>query len=240
MLTKLDIQILINECRNTGENGLGNGNRATIQELTVDFLSPPADFLGVGSNPAIFVNSSTYKLLGRFHETWTVNKTIAVKESFLQTEAVKVIGVIVHEAGHAFNVAANIINSEANAYIFEIEVLTIWFKTKSPLLLSCSRSDLQSYFESRLPYYQMDLKPGGYLAKLVSEIESNTILGHLEAPPKAMGDPKFSRPHRFVIQTPRLVDPNPTAFFKDKPWHLRTASFCEENSDALPGEEWQG
>jgi hypothetical protein len=49
-----------------------------MDEITVDFLVPPSDFLGVHNNPAIFINSSTYKYLQRFHKNWIVNRTIAV------------------------------------------------------------------------------------------------------------------------------------------------------------------
>jgi hypothetical protein len=42
-----------------------------MDEITVDFLVPPSDFLGVH-------NSSTYKYLQRFHKNWIVNRTIAV------------------------------------------------------------------------------------------------------------------------------------------------------------------
>ncbi len=49
MLTKTDIKKLIDGCRETGKHGLGNGSSATIPELTVDFLTPPSDFLGIKS-----------------------------------------------------------------------------------------------------------------------------------------------------------------------------------------------
>ncbi len=211
MLTKIDIQTLINECRKMGSQGLGNGNRAIIQELTVDFLIPPTDFLGVGSNPAIFVNQDTYNLLGKYHSAWQVNKTIAVKERFLEKNPTMVIGIIIHEAGHAFNVAANITNSEANAYIFEIEVISLWFKTKNPLLVDCSRADLQAFFESRLSYYRIETKHCEYLAELVKAIEINKIL---DPSNMTINETKnLSGASRFVIPTPRLLDSNPRLFF---------------------------
>lgn len=87
-----------------------------------------------------------------------------------------VIGIIAHETGHAFNVAAKIENSEANAYIFEIEVLLLWHKAKNPALFGCSTSDLLDFFKSRLPYYRMGIKTSLYLGYLVEEIEHSTIL----------------------------------------------------------------
>ncbi|WP_156812518.1 hypothetical protein [Legionella tunisiensis] len=118
MLAKEDILKIINECRKMGEIGLDNGIMALVPTLNVDFLLPPKDFLGVSNNPAIFVNHNTYRLLGKHHNVWKKNKTIAVKEDFLEKDPMMIIGIIVHEVGHAFNVAAGITNSESNAYLF--------------------------------------------------------------------------------------------------------------------------
>ncbi len=224
MLTKMDIQKLVDECRVAGEHGLGNGCKATIQELEVVFLAPPSDFLGVGSNPAIFINHRTYSLLGKFHKNWAADKTIAVKENFLDNEPIKVIGIIVHETGHAFNVAANIPNSEANAYIFEIEVMSIWFKMKNPLLLNCSEANLHSFFQSRLAYYRMETENNEYLAQLVMAVEKNTIFESMS--PKPLELKKTPSP-RFVVQTPKLADLHPCAFFKHSPAFLKKISAQE-------------
>jgi hypothetical protein len=176
MLTREDIKKIILACRLAGEYGLRNGCKATIQTLEVDFLKPPDDFLGVGGNPAIFVNRSTYRLLGRYHQTWKTNETIAVKEHFLEEDPMQIIGILVHETGHAFNIAAGIINSEANAYIFEIEILTRWFKNGHSLLFNCSHSEIQGFFESRLPCYRAEMTKNDYLSKLVTLIEQKNIL----------------------------------------------------------------
>ncbi len=212
MLSKKDIELIIDACRKAAENGLGNGNKATIQQLTVDFLKPPMDFLGVGNNPAIFVNQSTHSLLGRFHQHWELNKTIAVKEDFLSNEAITVIGVITHETGHAFNVAANIENSEANAYVFEIEIMSLWFKSKTPPLFDALACDLQSYFATRLPYYRKESKYHHYLAKLVAEIEQDNATNKSASfsPETKMDSP------RLVVPTPTFLDLKPTAFFKNE------------------------
>ena len=224
MLTKRDVQEIINECRHTGARGLGDGRRATIQKLTVDFLIPPTDFLGVGGNPAIFVNQDTYTLLGRHHKTWEVNKTIAVKEHFLEKKPMLVLGIIIHETGHAFNVAANITNSEANAYIFEIEVISTWFKIKHSLLLNYPMAELQDFFELRLPYYRKEIKNNDYLAQLVTAIETNQILA-AQSP-----DSEGSSPHRFVIPTPKLQASNPMLFFSEARAHPRTSRSFFQNS----------
>ena len=213
MLTKRDIQTLIDECRIIAENGLGNGTKATIKELELDFLTPPADFLGIDNNPAIFINLHTFKLLGKLHEKWLVNKTIAVKENFLQNNPIKVIGIIVHETGHAFNVAANIPNSEANAYIFEIEVLSRWFQMKHPLLFNLSYEDLHSFFLSRLHYYRMETKNNHYLQQLVLRIENHGVLDIQKKVPEHTKTSKMHLP-QFIIPTPKVQNKTPLFFFK--------------------------
>jgi len=211
MLTRKDIEKIINDCREAGENGLGSGCKATIQELTLDFLVPPMDFLGVGKNPAIFINQATYNLLGRFHKNWEPNKTIAVKEDFLSNDPITVIGVIIHETGHAFNVAANIENTEANAYVFEIEIISRWCKTKDSLLFDCPEEDIQSFFESRLSYYHKETNNHDYLASLVAGIEQNKTPEQSAKPPEPETNKESTR---FVVPTPKLSDSNPTAFFR--------------------------
>ncbi len=171
------------------------------------------------SNPAIFVNHETYHLLGKHHRSWEKNKTIAVKESVLEKKPIMVIGIIVHETGHAFNVAACITNSEANAYIFEIEVLSFWFKTNSPLLFSCSKSDLQSFFESRLPFYRSATTHNAYLASLVYAIETDGIFAPVEEMPSAAESKCDAPSPRLVIPTPKSADDSPLFFFKRSPSH---------------------
>lgn len=183
MLTKRDVAEIVDGCRKAAEIGLENGCHASIDELVIDFVSPPHDFLGVGDNPAIFVNSHTYKLLGHAHETWKENNTIAVKEHFLQRATIDIIGILVHETGHAFNVAAKIPNTETNAYIFEIEVLARWYQTKDDLLYDCTKSSLQSYLEDRLPFYRKNSKDSDCLAALIEKIERRTLLKQIEVAP---------------------------------------------------------
>jgi hypothetical protein len=181
MLSKEDVQKIIDECRVAAKEGLRNGTKSIIPQLKIDFIAPPADFLGKQENPAIFVNRHTYSFLGKHHASWVVNQTIAVKERFLENAPVKVIGILAHETGHAFNVAAKIENSEANAYIFEIEVLLLWHKAKNPILFGCSTSDLLDFFKYRLPNYRMGIKASRYLESLVEEIEQNTIFNSTPA-----------------------------------------------------------
>ena len=213
MLTKIDIQTLIDECRIVAESGLGNGTKATIKELELDFLTPPTDFLGIDNNPAIFINLYTFRLLGKLHEKWLVNKTIAVKENFLENKPITVIGIIVHEVGHAFNVAANIPNSEANAYIFEIEVLSRWFKIKHPLIQHLPYEELHLFFISRLGYYHMETKNNPYLKQLVLEIESHIAFAIQKKASVPIENSKGHLP-RVIVSTPKIQNKNPLLFFK--------------------------
>ncbi|KTD70370.1 MULTISPECIES: hypothetical protein [Legionella] len=171
MLTNYHIRLLLDECREMGWNGLDNGVTASMPQLQVDLVEPPHDFLGVKGNPAVFINKDTYKLLGHLHENWVVNQTIALKTSFLKQQTVNIIGALVHEAGHAFNVSAKIANNEANAYIYEIEVMLKLLETNSPLLFGCTNNDIKSYFNERLPFYNKEISKNKYLAKLVDFIE---------------------------------------------------------------------
>ena len=158
--------------RNAGKKGLGNGSKATIPELNIDILTPPNDFLGVGSNPAIFINSQTFNLLGKHHQ-WLENQTIAVKKNFLSFNHMQKIGILVHEAGHAFNVAAQIANTEANAYIFEIEVLTNWHAPSKMGSMDFTKDELLCYWSMRLPYFRQKASSSDYLARLMADIEKS-------------------------------------------------------------------
>ncbi|WP_454784557.1 hypothetical protein [Legionella sp. WA2024007413] len=183
MLTSYHLRLLIEKCREIGGSGLDSGVTAAMPQLQIDILKPPHDFLGAQGNPAIFVNKNTYKLLGQHHKDWIINQTIALKISFLEQKTINIIGAIVHEAGHAFNVAAKIANSEANAYIYEIEVLRKLFKMKSPLLFGCTAPDLQAFFKERLPFYTKEIS-NKYLADLVRSIKYEFKLEEMTPPTK--------------------------------------------------------
>ncbi|MFW2535184.1 MULTISPECIES: hypothetical protein [unclassified Legionella] len=71
--------------------------------------------------------------------------------------------------------AAGITNSESNAYLFEIEVLSLWVKTGNSMLFNCSASDVQAFFESRLSMYRMEIRGNEHLARLVEAIEKKEI-----------------------------------------------------------------
>lgn len=208
MFTKYHIRLIIEGCRDLGNNGLNNGTKGFIPELEIDVLSPPHDFLGVAGNPAIFVNEHTYKLLGAQHKEWVLNQTIVLKESFLKTTPIHIIGAIVHETGHAFNVAAQIENNEANAYIYEIEVLRKLLETQSPLLFGCTQKDLKSYFANRLPLYKHSTHHNEYLAQLVEETKQQFQLEQPSPKPlKRSADSMFFfREIKRIASITHLVD----------------------------------
>ncbi|WP_298625165.1 hypothetical protein [uncultured Legionella sp.] len=169
MLTIYHIRLLIDKCREIGHIDSLKDGRVVIPHLEID-LVPSGEFIGVQDNPAIFVNSMTFKRLSRFHANWVENKTLVFQKSFLQKDPIDIIGAVIHETGHAFNVAANIPNTEANAYIYEIEVLYKLFITKSQLLFNCSFEDIQAYFQRRLTYYEKDSSHNPELRTLIAEI----------------------------------------------------------------------
>lgn len=173
MLTCEHIEQIINQCREVAKVGLENGIHATFPDLHIDVVTPPLDFLGANSNPAIFINKDTFKLLGSMHSNWIVNQTIALKDTLLTQQPIDIIGAIVHETGHAFNVAAQIDNSEANAYIFEIEVLLRLFRTNKLSKFDCTALDVRCYFNSRLPYYHAGAHHNAHLANKIEQLSSD-------------------------------------------------------------------
>ncbi|MGQ3887987.1 hypothetical protein ACQUW5_03010 [Legionella sp. CNM-1927-20] len=195
MLTKIEIHHLIAVCQLIGKLGLDNGVSAQIPKIHIDILQPPNDFIGVNTNPAIFINKYTYQLLGRLHPNWIVNQTIAVKATLLSQPKLEIIGALIHEVGHAFNVTANIANTEENAYIFEIEVLCKLFASKLAFLDEVSSKDLKTYFESRLPYYKKCIATNNYLTKLVEQISKqfNLSLTHYTLPILQSGNSTLSK-----------------------------------------------
>jgi hypothetical protein len=172
MMTLYHIELLLRECDQMAKKGLNNGvYTPSMPKIKVDIVSPQT-FLGAHGNPAIFVNKDTYKLLGSEYKHWDKDSTIAIKGNFLKSSPrINVIGAIIHETGHAFNVAAEIPNTEANAYIYEIEVMCKLLATQSPLLFGCTSKEVQSFFQSRLGYYKIGANRNEYLASLVEAIK---------------------------------------------------------------------
>lgn len=160
-------------CRVLGFEGLRNGNSAVIPELQIDLFEKNA-FIGVKGNPAIFVSETTYKKLKRFHEDWIPNITIAISLPYVlepKRNNVDVVGVLTHEAGHAFNVYAKIPNTEANAYVFEIEaMLKLFAMSVLSRQFNLSKIDLKTYFQSRLEQYCLETNNNQYLSDLVDYI----------------------------------------------------------------------
>jgi hypothetical protein len=171
MLSVYHIRLLVEVCREMTSKGLLNKERVQIPPLDIDMVLAH-DFLGAHHNPAIFVNSATYKQLKKFHKHWVENKTLVFRKSFLKESPIDVIGAVAHEMGHAFNVAANIPNTEVNAYIYEIEIMRLLAASHSPLLFGCTLVDVQSYFQRRLTFYEMNHQ-NKTLKKLVELIKDD-------------------------------------------------------------------
>ncbi len=170
MLSLYHLELLVIQCQEEAQKGLANGVYASIPKIKIDVV-PPQTFLGAENNPAIFINERTYKLIGSSHKNWEKNRTIVLKKNFLKAEPMQIIGTIIHETGHAFNVAAGIPNTEANAYIYEIEVINKLLETQSPLLFGCSFDDVRSFFKDRLAQYRKETRRNEYLAQLVESIQ---------------------------------------------------------------------
>ncbi|MFJ1269248.1 hypothetical protein ACD661_11840 [Legionella lytica] len=198
MLTIYHIRLLIDECRELSRLGVLNDNCVVIPHLEIDLVLS-GEFIGAQDNPAIFVNSMTFRRLSKFHSNWIENGTLVFQKSFLQKDPIDIIGAVVHETGHAFNVAADIPNTESNAYIYEIEVLRKLFKSKSPLLFDCSLADVKSYFQRRLIYYAKDSSNSSELRTLIGEITTEFELQGEKTP-----------------KSPSLITNQSSFFFQDE------------------------
>lgn len=169
------MKAIIEECRLISStqhlNKRNNKNKCVyIPDLTLNIVSNKP--IGVPGNLAIFVNAMTFRLLKGKENGWIINQSIVIHESVLHRESnlIEVIGMILHETGHAFNVAAGIPNTEKNAYIFEIEVMLNLYNKNSKLLFGQEKS-VGSYFYSRLPQYEMAVSYSPYLQELINDIK---------------------------------------------------------------------
>ena len=170
-----ELDRIVRFSRSFAQNGLESGQATDIPLLKIDIVGS-GSFLGVGGNPAIFVTQVTYNKLKRIHPDWQPNLTIAIKPSFIQTaKVIHVIGALIHETGHAFNVYSGIKNTETNAYIFEIEAM---LKLSNDVTLrdhyDLKDSDFKNYFRSRMQYYQLS-KKNKELNNLVDQINKNFL-----------------------------------------------------------------
>ncbi|QBR83141.1 hypothetical protein E3983_01490 [Legionella israelensis] len=174
------IERLLLMCRIKAMIGLGNKTNAFIPRLKIDLVSSSL-FLGVHGNPAIFVNKVTYRKLNKFYDSWIPNVTIAIKEDFFNASNrdIQIIGAIIHEAGHAFNVYAGLANTEANAYIFEIEVMMmLYHKNILAALFDIKDKEIQSYFNARMKYFKMEANSDPYLKSLINRVKVRFQLSH--------------------------------------------------------------
>ncbi|MCP0913352.1 MULTISPECIES: hypothetical protein [Legionella] len=230
MLNCEHIQQLIAGCRKLGLSGVVRKLNVLLQDINVDFVTQ-GEFLGSNGNPAIFVNEQTYKLLSKFHPTWKKNKTIVIREHDFHNPHIALItkiGMIVHELGHAFNVEANLPNSECNAYIFEVEALAHLYKNKKELLYGCEKKDLQDYFNARLPIYRKSIQKNNkdnkdieYLETLVKKIEQDTLLEEKIAREKETQVLlKFSLLHRQRQKFHQDIANEQESFFMEKNLYL--------------------
>lgn len=175
MMTYQEMKRILLYCQVLGFAGLRNHTYAIIPELKIN-LPQQNSFIGARGNPAIFVTEVTYNKLKRFHEDWIPNITIAISHAYLvepKRNTIDIIGILVHEAGHAFNVYGKIKNNEANAYVFEIE--TMYNLLKMGVLsrqFNLKKEDLGAYFQSRLEQYNIETPNHSYLRTLVDEISN--------------------------------------------------------------------
>ena len=194
-----EIESIIEACRQiTSAGTLWNPKPVTIPNLVIDIRPSNFSFLGRG-NIAIFVNSDTYRLSERYRAAeenssaveWKENETIVISSSVVEKGIssfdLHALGVIIHETGHAYNVAAKITNNEGNAYLFEIEVLMNLYKNNHPLVDSFQKNDFKEYFSKRLNDYRKGFKTAS-LPEMVAKLEEEFKIGDLLEVPKIQTD----------------------------------------------------
>jgi hypothetical protein len=170
-IKQVHLKLALDKCREEAKAGLGNGKKAEIPALNLDYIDSHT-FIGAAENPAIFVTALTHRKLGKFHPSWVPNRTIAVKEEVLHMDPVEAIGILVHETGHAFNVHGTIPNTEGNAYIFEIEIMMRWGGTTNNVLttLGGMRGPVGRFLRGRSSMYQKEAGKDAYLDALRKKV----------------------------------------------------------------------
>lgn len=155
----------------------------TIPDLHLDYGIDKNRFLGSGTNPAIYISSKSFhsfkkivyntyndneELMKIFdpesEKRWRKNKTLLLNSFIFNNEKrrcffinpLEIIGIIIHEIGHAYNVAANISNTESNAYLFEIYVILNLYYSKHELFKNISDQNIIDYFEERLKQFRIE------------------------------------------------------------------------------------
>ncbi|KTD12018.1 hypothetical protein Lgra_1476 [Legionella gratiana] len=210
-MTHEEMRKILLYCQIIGFEGLRNGTYATIPELKIN-LPQQNSFIGVRGNPAIFVTEVTYKKLKQFHEDWIPNVTIAISHAYLvepKRSKIDIIGILVHEAGHAFNVYGKIKNNEANAYVFEIETMLKLLKMSVlSRQFNLDKDDLGAYFQSRMDQYNLETPNNSYLKTLVEEITNNFNLDTKNAKPEPVVTVRIKLGFFKKNNTPEIISEN--------------------------------
>lgn len=190
-----EIVELVNTCSNYAREGTPYHPEPVILPHFVLDFRPPRGYLK-DNNPAIFVNERTFRLTANNRREekaeaenpdeyvdWVVNQTLVISENVLEEgspkEKLLYTGVIIHETGHGYNVAAGIPNTEANAYLFEIMVLKHLFDVQHEVVQGLTRENLVDYFKMRMPQYKMgfsNVTLRGTVGDLANDFDLNDLL----------------------------------------------------------------
>lgn len=190
-MNEMDAQDLIAFCRKIAEEGMPHVEKSvTIPPLFIDWVTGKSTAALGRGNVAIFVNEQTYRLnlFTKFStkRNWIANQTLVIREA--DHSSFTDIGVVIHETGHAFNVAAGITNNEKNAYIFEIIILYQLFIENK--LRDVTKQDFRDYFNNRIEQYKKALPDktlNNLLHDLAEEFEIDYSLRNLDS----LNSPQF-------------------------------------------------
>jgi len=247
ILNKDDLTKLIEFCKDNAKKGIGwlCEKSVDLSDLIIDFdeNKERQSFLGK-LNPAICINNKTYRYgkmqLGD-NIPWSVNKTILLSNELflpnwkLSFKLIDITGIVIHETGHAYNSAANIPNTEANAYLFEIFLLMKIYTENINIIGVFSRDDFTEYFQSRMSHYQKDFS-GNEKLKQVVEILNKTFASPSKEVEIDVLGPKSSN-FLFVPKRRKKgfdITTNPLLLFNEQidPHHpMKTAKIENENFD---------
>ncbi|MCC7006951.1 MAG: hypothetical protein IT497_09960 [Ottowia sp.] len=87
------------------------------------------------------------------HHLIEKGKCIILAQHVLQSTCIDQCGIIWHEYGHAYNETRQIKNTEANAYLFEVDMITAAWRQGVLQMYDVMAKDVHNYLGSRQNYF---------------------------------------------------------------------------------------
>lgn len=216
-MTDDEIQEIIEVCRVIAAN-----QGVIIPTIMID-RSDIAQAISSGTAVAVLTNEKSEKHASMIAKQrkedapkWVSGRVMAISGTIIKASANSMfaIGVIVHEVGHAYNIAAGITNTEANAQVFEIETLLKLSQEKDKI------QTLDEFLKKRVDSAYLANTPatGGYerLHKTIQSLPETfkeTLGSYYEKLPKHIASHQNSSSKFFYGTLKELeIPPSATAF----------------------------